>query len=205
MAVRCTDWERTVPFLSQPVHGTATYRYDDTRDCIVQFWPPGDEHLCSKHVEAWNKLIIKLLCIKLVNIKINILRCTVSKISKFDKTSSPMVRHCQRAVIEICTHNLFFFCWSFPSRNIITYKYNMSVSNTTFLFYIPQNSILVRATCFELIRSSSGPPRKQIQELFMFHFIVGSQMLTSVCYRNMKHKIKYINFYILHLLCNGLS
>ena len=37
---------------SQPVHRTATYRCDDTRDCIVQFWPPDDEHLCSKHVEA---------------------------------------------------------------------------------------------------------------------------------------------------------
>jgi len=38
--------------LSQPVHGTATYRCDDTRGCIVQFWPPDDEHVCSKHVEA---------------------------------------------------------------------------------------------------------------------------------------------------------
>ena len=43
----------------QVVHGTATYRFDDTRGCIVHFWPPGDEHMCSKHVEAWNKLIIK--------------------------------------------------------------------------------------------------------------------------------------------------
>ena len=34
------------------VHGTVTYRCDDTRDCIVQFWPPDNEHLCSKHVEA---------------------------------------------------------------------------------------------------------------------------------------------------------
>ena len=25
---------------------------DYTRDCEVQFWPPGDQHLCSKHVEA---------------------------------------------------------------------------------------------------------------------------------------------------------
>ena len=40
------------PVLSQPVHRTATYRCDDTRDSIVQFWPPDDEHLCSKHVEA---------------------------------------------------------------------------------------------------------------------------------------------------------
>ena len=35
-----------------------TYRCDDTR-YIIQFCPPDDEHLCSKHVEAWNKLIIK--------------------------------------------------------------------------------------------------------------------------------------------------
>ena len=38
--------------LSQSVHRTATYKCDDTRDCIVQFWPPDDEHVCSKHVEA---------------------------------------------------------------------------------------------------------------------------------------------------------
>ena len=25
----------------------------------MQFWPPDDEHMCSKHVEAWNKLIVK--------------------------------------------------------------------------------------------------------------------------------------------------
>ena len=45
--------------LSQSVQGTATYMCDDTRDCIIQFCPPDDEHLCSKHVETWNKLIIK--------------------------------------------------------------------------------------------------------------------------------------------------
>ena len=28
-----------------PVHETATYRCDDTRDCIVQFWSPDDEHM----------------------------------------------------------------------------------------------------------------------------------------------------------------
>ena len=44
---------------ASPVNGTATYRCDDTRGCIVQFWPPDDKHVCSKHVEAWNKLIIK--------------------------------------------------------------------------------------------------------------------------------------------------
>jgi len=36
-----------------------TYRCDDTRGCVMKFWPPDDEHMCSKHVEAWNKLIVK--------------------------------------------------------------------------------------------------------------------------------------------------
>ena len=47
------------PIGGRPVHGTATYRCDDTRDCIIQFCPPDDEHMCSKHVEAWNKPTIK--------------------------------------------------------------------------------------------------------------------------------------------------
>jgi hypothetical protein len=48
--------------LFQSVHETATYRCDDTRGCIIQFWPPDDEHMCSKHVEAWNELIVKQKC-----------------------------------------------------------------------------------------------------------------------------------------------
>jgi len=34
----------------------------------MQFWPPNDEHMCPKHVEAWNKIYCKtkILCIKLV-------------------------------------------------------------------------------------------------------------------------------------------
>jgi len=39
-----------------------TYRCDDTRGCVMQFWPPADEHMCSKHVEAWNKHIVKQKC-----------------------------------------------------------------------------------------------------------------------------------------------
>jgi len=51
------------------VRETAMYKCDDTRDCVMQFWPPDDEHTCSKHVEAWNKTYCKTksLCIKLVN------------------------------------------------------------------------------------------------------------------------------------------
>ena len=54
------EWNACIP--SSPLSTcarAATYRCDDTRDCIVQFWPPDDEHLCSKHVDAENKLIIK--------------------------------------------------------------------------------------------------------------------------------------------------
>jgi len=44
-----------------------TYSCGDTRGCVMQFWPLDDEHICSKHVETWNKLIVKqILCIKLV-------------------------------------------------------------------------------------------------------------------------------------------
>ena len=33
------------PSSAQPVHGTSTYKCDDTRGCIIQFWPPDDEHM----------------------------------------------------------------------------------------------------------------------------------------------------------------
>ena len=41
------------------LHYTASGIITPTRGCVMQFWPPDDEHMCSKHVEAWNKLIIK--------------------------------------------------------------------------------------------------------------------------------------------------
>jgi len=62
-----------------------TYRCDDTRGCVMQLWLPDDEHMCSKHVEAWNKLIVKQkFCASCwLNTEINILRCTIRKTSKF--------------------------------------------------------------------------------------------------------------------------
>jgi len=44
-----------------------------------------EEHMCSKHVEAWNKLIVKQKCYasSWLITEINRLRCTVSKILKF--------------------------------------------------------------------------------------------------------------------------
>jgi len=33
----------------------------------MQFWPPDVEHMCSKHVEIWNKTYCEtILCIQLV-------------------------------------------------------------------------------------------------------------------------------------------
>ena len=54
---------------AQTVHEMATYMCDDTRGYLIQFWPPDDAHMCSKHVEAWNKTYCEKqkLCIKLLN------------------------------------------------------------------------------------------------------------------------------------------
>jgi len=67
---------------------------------VMQFWPPDNEHLCSKHVEAWSKLIVKqkFCASSWLITEINILRCTVSKSSKLigrlahtSSTRSPFV------------------------------------------------------------------------------------------------------------------
>ena len=73
-------YHHTYRWLSQ----TATYRCDDTRGRVKQFWPPDDEHMCSKHVEAWNKLIVKqnFCASSWLITEINILRGTVSKTLK---------------------------------------------------------------------------------------------------------------------------
>jgi len=36
-----------------------THKCDNSTGCVMQFWPPDDEHICCNHVEAWNKLIVK--------------------------------------------------------------------------------------------------------------------------------------------------
>jgi len=66
---------------------------------------------------------------------------------------------------------------------VIFYKHNTSVDNTILYLYI-KIVYFVRATCFDLISSSSGPPRRQIQELFMFHCIswVRRDQLDVTCF-----------------------
>jgi len=61
----------------------------------MQFWPPDDEHMCSKHVGAWNKLIVKqkFCASSWLITEINILRCTVSKTSKKNNRISSVSNH----------------------------------------------------------------------------------------------------------------
>ena len=79
------------------VHETATYRCDDTRGFVMQFCPLDDEHMCSKHVEARNKLIVKqkFCASSWLITDINILRCTVSK------TSKPYTRFCKDGLMMV--------------------------------------------------------------------------------------------------------
>ena len=47
------------PEVKIALHSLLYHHTYDTRGCVMQFWPHEDEHMCSKHVKAWNKLIVK--------------------------------------------------------------------------------------------------------------------------------------------------
>jgi len=76
---------------------------DDTTGCVIQFWPPYDEHMCSKHVEAWNKLVVKqkLCASSWLITEINILRFPVSK-------TSTNVEFCSKNKFEKSVHLVGF-------------------------------------------------------------------------------------------------
>jgi len=114
--------------LSEPAHDTATYRCDDTRGCVMQFWPPDDEHMCSKHIQAWNKLTVKqnFCASSWLITEINILRCMVSKTSKKNgnhglKSDRQVAVRCRNATqrrsssvkmaTPLATCNLRVFMW----------------------------------------------------------------------------------------------
>jgi len=112
--------------VSQPVNGKVTYRCDDSRGCVMQFWAPDDEHMFSKHVQVWNKVIIKQkFCTSSWFItEIYILSCTVSKTSKFSVALRQgkcrlyyMQRGCTLCEIEIMRYKTFkssHFIWNNP-------------------------------------------------------------------------------------------
>jgi len=107
--------------LSQPVHEMATYRCDDTRGCVMQFWPPDDKHMCSTHVEAWNKLIVKqkFCASNWLITELNTLRCTVSKTSKNYIKCSDCLKLFQDAEIHLwcpyiyCPAYYYVLCCSY--------------------------------------------------------------------------------------------
>jgi len=74
----------------------------------MQFWPPDDEHMCSKHVEAYNILIVKqkFCASSWLNTEINILRCTVSNSSK--KKMGKLLSTVRRKNIKYYKKQIFF-------------------------------------------------------------------------------------------------
>ena len=85
-------------------HVLETCRYDDTRGRVMQFCPPDDEHMWSKHVEAWNKLTVKqkFCASSWLITEINILRSTVSKTSKIPlHVSSTIVLIFRRTIVLV--------------------------------------------------------------------------------------------------------
>jgi len=92
-----------------------TYKCDDTRECVMQFSPPDDdEHMCLKHVEAWNKLILKqkFCASSWLITEINILRCTVSITSKNCKSNFLKISYCCFSLWRVNTSMISQFCQS---------------------------------------------------------------------------------------------
>jgi len=111
----------------------------------MQFWPPDDEHICSKHVEAWNKLIVKqkCLCIKLVNY--------------WDKYTE---MHGQQNVIAYCS-------WadkpSRPTRNTLFYLY-MSIACVGLILLLSKPlSLAIRAV------DSKGSECQEVYSIKLAH------------------------------------
>ena len=85
-----------------------TYRCDDTRGCVMQFWPPDDEHICSKHVEAWNKLTVKQ--------KFCASNLLITQIKTLHVSDSSSVHHQQFFTIHTATVYVIRVCWQHASR-----------------------------------------------------------------------------------------
>ena len=97
-----------------------TYRCDDTRGCLMQFWPPDDEHICSKHVEARNELIVKQnLCAS---------SWLITEVNRYQVFSTLHTKFC------ILVH------YFYTVTNILTYSH--------FTRFKPQNYSITAIRCF---------------------------------------------------------
>ena len=82
--------------------------------------------------------------------------------------------------------------------------YNINTTRqsiTQHFIYIQYNNIFVRTTCFDLTSSLSGPPRRQIQELYYVSLHCG----IPNAYKFLLQERRYISFYLLNFLCDGLN
>jgi len=115
------------------VHETATYRCDDTRGCVMQFWPPDDEHMCSKHVEAWNKLIVKqkFCASSWLITEINVCRTlhcgSKSTMKQKQQKNTPGKKHRRGTVMP---HLIRFHCYGVWISNGLPCTYTHTNTNT---------------------------------------------------------------------------
>jgi len=138
-----------------------TYWRGDTRGCVIQFWPPDDEHMCSKHAEAWNKLIVRQICCasSWLITEINILRCTDSKTSKSIQSCS--FRAWKHRNVQ------FVHTW-FHRHKMATHYKNAAFSRSS--SWLNSNSVISLCICVAYqwrtegggsnpLRNSEGPPK----------------------------------------------
>ena len=101
VVVLCTGWEKKRRFYSLPVNRTATYRCDDTRCCIIQFWPPDGEHIVLETCRGIELTYYKTrICALSWLITKIILRCTVSETSIFNAISNPSQDVCLSVLLR---------------------------------------------------------------------------------------------------------
>ena len=147
------------------MHGTATYRCDDTRGCIIQFWHLDDKHMVLETCRGMKQTYCKTkFCASSWLItKINILRCTVNKTLKkiFDtfadfcliipKTSKMdlkfIIHSFSRMLVKI-----FFRCGKFTMAHSMFYH---AASSAKWLLHHSGSTVWTFSSLYWLIYSFS--------------------------------------------------
>ena len=97
-------WPSRAHVHSQPAHRTATYRCDDTRCCIIQFWPPDDERIvletCRGIPYTYYKTRFCALSWLITKLISCVLTADISSLIEFTDVTKPIVvfpQFCDRA------------------------------------------------------------------------------------------------------------
>ena len=96
--------------LSQRVHRPATYRCDDTRCCLIQFWPPDDDHIVLETCRGIQQTYYKTRV------------CTLSWLIT---TISRKVAHAVvvEGTLKMCSKSLCKFTWLAQTVSV-SFKFN---------------------------------------------------------------------------------